>query len=154
MKKCPSCGLEGKFHKNKSRKDGLQNECQKCRKEQGQKWRLENKEYSKQRNKEYNQTLKGRWKSHKSGAKCRNLDNQLTFEQFDEITKQKCWYCSKYSKDKDFCGIDRTNANIGYVFKNCKPCCEKHNYMKQNLSEQEFYEACLEVVQNGNKQPC
>lgn len=74
-----------------------------------------------------------RYKNYKQGAKSRNLDFDLTKDEFDKITKQPCEYCGEYSGkflDIYFCGIDRIDSNQGYVKNNIVACCETCNRMK------------------------
>jgi len=40
------------------------------------------------------------------------------------------------------------NNNIGYIYENCKPCCEMCNFMKRNYSLKEFLEL-LKTIKNN-----
>jgi hypothetical protein len=93
--------------------------------------------------------------TYKGGAKKRNLKFELTKLQFAALTSQNCSYCNaepkelKNKKDsfvvRKMNGIDRVNSAIGYTFNNCTPCCKVCNYMKQELSEQEFFDHLLKI---------
>lgn len=113
-KRCPVCG-EFKniteFHHNQCAADGYTSTCKDCARH----------------------TLGRRYKNYKQGAKSRNLDFDLTKDEFDKITKQPCEYCGEYSGEFlgiCFCGIDRIDSNQGYVKNNVVACCETCNRMK------------------------
>jgi len=86
--------------------------------------------------------------AYKAGAVKRNLNFELTEEQFAELTKQNCVYCGSEPREvkkrpKDFVfrmmnGIDRVDPSIGYVLTNCLPCCKICNYMKLDMSQADF----------------
>lgn len=113
-KKCYFCNeLKeiAEFHHNKCTADGYTNMCKECSRH----------------------TVERRYKNYKQGAKSRDLDFNLSKEEFDEITKMPCKYCGEYSGvflGVYFCGIDRIDSNIGYVKDNVVPCCEICNRMK------------------------
>jgi hypothetical protein len=48
-------------------------------------------------------TLACRWKTFKATTKQRKILLEITKEQFDELTKQKCYYCDKFSNNKNHC---------------------------------------------------
>lgn len=93
---------------------------------------------------------------YKIGAKKRNLDFNLTKEQFKEINSKNCHYCkieplqskttgntkcSNEAKDYGnytYNGIDRKDNNLGYTLENSLPCCLICNRAKGNMSYQEF----------------
>jgi hypothetical protein len=83
-----------------------------------------------------------RYPQYRHNALRRNLEFNLTAEQFKSITEQKCYYCNGYSQDRDprFIGngIDRKNSNLGYVIENCVPCCVTCNFIKNNMDFNEF----------------
>lgn len=113
-KKCYYCGEFkdiSEFHHNKCTADGYTNMCKECSRH----------------------TLERRYKGYRQGAKIRNLDFNLTKEEFNEITKMPCNYCGEYSGvflGVHFCGIDRIDSNKGYIKDNVVPCCEMCNRMK------------------------
>jgi len=92
--------------------------------------------------------------SYKKGAKRRNLTFKISEEQFANITLQNCSYCNsepkEFKKKDSFAtrkmnGIDRVDSAIGYELTNCVPCCKVCNYMKQELSEKEFFNHLLKI---------
>ncbi len=79
------------------------------------------------------------------GAESRNIDFNLSFDDFCDIIVRPCHYCgdkdtnSKQQKGRGrsrpappffYTGIDRVDSNQGYVKENCVPCCAKCNRMK------------------------
>lgn len=135
FKKCIKC-LQAKhlyeYHKDSSRADGLHVYCKQCA--NGSRDKKLRKEYDFIRRHE----PKRRYVVYKGRAKKKQIVFLLTFKEFSNLTSLKCFYCHEYSKDKDFCGIDRIDSNLGYVLENCQPCCDVCNYMKQEMSHEEF----------------
>ena len=79
---------------------------------------------------------------YKYGAKNRNLEFQLSLEDFTKISTGSCIYCGRepFRKVKDFLvnGIDRIDSNIGYLKENCVPCCYPCNRIKGNMEADKF----------------
>lgn len=86
-----------------------------------------------------------------NGAKNRNLDFNLSLEEFKKIISGNCNYCGKepvlsgISKNYNKTGvpvknngIDRLDNKIGYTINNCVPCCKMCNFMKKNYIVSEF----------------
>ena len=101
--------------------------------------------------------------NYKNGAKNRNIAFELTKELFLELTKMNCRYCDLSPSsiiwnagDKNghseyiYNGLDRTNNKLGYILENVVPCCKYCNFMKSNLTEQEFL-AHIERIYNFSK---
>lgn len=81
----------------------------------------------------------------KSNAKLRGLEFSLTLEEFINLCSSSCYYCNciPKTKMKRSCnfyrnGIDRINNDIGYTLNNCVTCCVTCNYMKRNMSYNDF----------------
>lgn len=97
---------------------------------------------------------------YKSSAKTRDIDWNLTLEQFRKFTKQKCHYClaepsqvigpSKGANTGDYVhtGVDRKNSQRGYTTRNCVPCCTKCNYSKRDLSYKDFLDMVKRIYEN------
>lgn len=132
------------FHKNKCREDGLSDWCKECKNEYQRQYHQNNPEYQKQ----YEQSVNGRRVTYKAGAKERNLEFMLTLEQFEILTSQPCHYCGQYTKNKNFCGIDRVNNDAGYVLTNCVPCCTSCNEMKGKRTSKEFFNCIKRVYEH------
>lgn len=84
---------------------------------------------------------------YKRSARDRNLVFALTIDQFRSLITAKCFYCGAepIEKKSSNCaglfarhGIDRVDNNTGYVFGNCVPCCKTCNFMKNDMTREEF----------------
>lgn len=82
---------------------------------------------------------------YRRNAKARCLSWELTNEQVRELTTMDCFYCGKQPStvsDKGisqngqytYNGIDRLDNTVGYVYKNCVPCCQDCNRIKKDFS--------------------
>lgn len=96
---------------------------------------------------------------YKLRAKKENIDWDLTDDQCMEIFKRNCTYCgSKPSRERKrntsvfiYNGIDRVNNNKGYIFDNVVSCCMRCNYMKSNLTVDEFLGHIKKIWENLNE---
>jgi hypothetical protein len=61
-------------------------------------------------------------------------DNMISKDEFINITTKECYYCGREGPN----GIDRIDNEIGYQSDNCVPCCKHCNYVKGNLSNEDF----------------
>jgi hypothetical protein len=95
---------------------------------------------------------------YKGGAKIRNLNFLLSFDEFKSIITENCYYCgepphiynirgrsSKAAKNYNIVpiyhnGIDRIDSKQGYSIENCVPCCKNCNRVKSDLTYNEFIE--------------
>lgn len=83
---------------------------------------------------------------YRSGARNRGIDFHLTPEEVKEMIKLPCHYCGGFSANKrrhkkqteKLNGIDRKDSSVGYTKENCVPCCSVCNYLKNNLSYDDF----------------
>ncbi len=150
MKKCSQCKEEKpltEFHKRSCAMDGLEPRCKQCRAEYRKSHYDNNKDYYQ----EYSRGPQGRFSACKHGASRRNLEFELTLEQFTELTEQRCYYCNSFTKDKSHCGIDRMNNKIGYVLENCVPCCPDCNTWKSSGGVDEFVFRALGIANTIGK---
>lgn len=95
-------------------------------------------------------SLKSLLWSYKKSAIRRELDFELSLEQFRVITSGNCYYCGcspkKNFSRKDtisvtpypYNGIDRVDNSKGYVLGNVVSCCDVCNFMKRTLGYEEF----------------
>lgn len=92
--------------------------------------------------------LNNQFSQYKSGAETSNRLFNLNKATFNKLLLTKCHYCYKdpYRLIKDkfsnysllIGGIDRVDSDLGYIKDNCVPCCEKCNFMKNDMSLDEF----------------
>lgn len=79
---------------------------------------------------------------HKS-KRC-NIEFDLSFEKYKEISSQNCYYCDIPPSNKAYTkarngyyinnGIDRVNNSKGYVDGNMVPCCKQCNFNKADIT--------------------
>jgi len=94
------------------------------------KWRKENPE-------------KYRFSSCKGGAKARDLQWDLTFEQFMMFWRKPCFYCGS---EIETIGLDRIDNKKGYVLDNVVSCCLWCNNWKGIMSQDDFLSHCHKIV--------
>jgi len=106
---------------------------------------------------------------YRSGAKRKNRSFNLSKDQFKKITSQNCYYCgikpsNAYTAGQHlqnaiphptfiYNGIDRIDSSKGYEMDNIVPCCIICNQMKNDLSQEDFYNHLKKILswryQNG-----
>lgn len=96
-----------------------------------------------------------RYRFYQKRAESKGTILDFTEEEFNEFTKQPCFYCGGYSNSKkyedQFCGIDRVDSNKGYSKDNCVPCCHTCNVMKMGLDVYDFLDKVENIHQNLDK---
>lgn len=82
---------------------------------------------------------------YKYSAKIRNISWDLQFSDFVDLVSKSCYYCGQepilrnQNNYEIFAnGIDRIDSSKGYSVDNCVPCCSRCNYMKLDLSVNDF----------------
>jgi hypothetical protein len=88
--------------------------------------------------------------SYVCGSNKRGYKMELTEEQFTELIKKPCYYCTYYI-DKSTIGVDRYDNTKDYTIENCVPCCKWCNRMKLNQPTDEFLERCIKISKNIEK---
>lgn len=58
----------------------------------------------------------------------------ITQAEFKYLSESNCFYCGKEGPN----GIDRIDNKLGYSFSNCVPACKHCNYVKGDLSLEDF----------------
>ena len=115
-------------------------------------------------------SMKSRMNGYKNGAKKRNFEWSLSYNDFVRISTKQCHYCGlgpfkwdcmtnspSLKKDspnvnpKDyeiyFTGIDRFDSKLGYTIENSVPCCKNCNRAKSDLSFNDFKEHINKVYE-------
>lgn len=90
----------------------------------------------------YRKTSKGIYLGLKKGAKDRNLQFEIKFEEFLSITSNPCIYCNEIN----FVSLDRIDNKIGYIISNVSSCCSRCNYMKGTMTKKQFLDHCAKIV--------
>jgi hypothetical protein len=75
----------------------------------------------------------------KSCAKVSGRAFDLTIEDFAKLRAQSCYY-SGHALPTYGHGLDRIDSAKGYTLDNVRPCCTRCNAMKNNMTDEEFYE--------------
>lgn len=86
---------------------------------------------------------------YKKGAKTRGIAWLLSSDEFRAIATKPCVYCGCAPKAKwptndslngafIYSGADRVDNGGPYSEQNCVPCCKACNYMKRDMSKDEF----------------
>jgi hypothetical protein len=78
-------------------------------------------------------------------AKKRKLDVTISFEEYCEVVSHPCYYCGGNLPVTGH-GLDRINSQAGYVSGNIRPCCQQCNRAKSSMTENEFKEWILKVM--------
>lgn len=86
---------------------------------------------------------------YKIRAQKKNLEFQLTKEEFNNLLKQDCYICGVKSEDNSI-GIDRIDNDKGYTLDNCRPCCSICNYMKRDEPLDVFLEQVKKIAIHSN----
>ena len=58
----------------------------------------------------------------------------ITQSEFNTLSSSNCFYCDKIGPN----GIDRINNKVGYNLANCVSACKHCNYVKGDLSLEDF----------------
>lgn len=87
---------------------------------------------------------------YKSSAIKRDLEWNLSEEQFKKLIQGNCKYCNNTPSKKQTVsykdtfelinGIDRINSSKGYTIENCVSCCTRCNIMKSDMTLSDFKE--------------
>lgn len=94
----------------------------------------------------------------------RAIPFNLTFDQFNEIISQPCYYCgtepyvhtsmlkrANMQEPMLKCvGVDRKDSSKFYDLENCVPCCSRCNMMKQTYTAEDFLEHVRKIVEFQN----
>jgi hypothetical protein len=83
-------------------------------------------------------------------SKKRKILFSISPREFNTLIYQNCYICGKESNINHINGIDRFNNKIGYVFDNLRPCCHICNFMKKNLSYNDFFNHLLKIYNNNS----
>lgn len=131
---CVMCG-KGMDNLTKGIKEDLVQKCEACystmRKVEDNRKRERNYSVEKSLNPERH------FREYASGAAKRNIEFNITLDEFTACVTKPCYYCKAY-KETEVLGIDRVDSFKGYSKENILPACETCNSMKKQLSMKEF----------------
>lgn len=96
--------------------------------------------------------------TYKYNADKRDIDFNLTDEQFKSLIFNQCGYCGAPPSNKSknrygngdviYNGIDRINNDLGYKESNCITCCKNCNRAKYKMSHKEFIDWIKNIYNN------
>ena len=113
-------------------------------------WRENNPEKVADSNKSRLENIKIHYSNYIRCAGDKNLDFEISQEEFNTLVKEPCHYCN-IIQERGFNGVDRLDSNIGYVINNCVSCCKTCNYMKCSLSADVFLKRIEHILTYNNK---
>jgi len=105
-------------------------------------------------------SLKKLFLRYKGRAKARNYSFDLKYSQFKKLVFGECYYCGSKPETKIvsksgviafYNGIDRLNNEEGYTLLNCITCCGICNYMKRDMSIDEFIRHIEKILDKHGK---
>lgn len=113
--------------------------------DQAKNWRDNNPEKVKEGNEKKKQNINYHYKTYINVAKNKNLNFEISLEEFIELIKNPCFYCG-IIQDKGFNGIDKKVCSDGYILENVVSCCEMCNFMKGTLTPDVFYKKIEHIL--------
>lgn len=105
---------------------------------------------------------KDKFHDYQTKARKRGIEWNLDYDKFLYYTKQNCFYCGEgpsninkipekeWADDFVYNGLDRLDNSKGYEESNVLPCCKYCNYMKRELSYQDFMVRVTRINQRHN----
>ena len=118
--------------------------------ENAKQWRENNPEKNKENNKSRLENIKIHYSNYIRCAGDKNLDFEISQEEFNKIVNEPCHYCN-IIQERGFNGVDRLDSNTGYVIDNCVSCCKTCNYMKCSLSADVFLKRIEHILTYNKK---
>lgn len=108
-------------------------------------WRDKNPEKVKEIYKKKKNNIKLLLNTYKLSASAKNLEFDLTDEEFYELVKQNCYYCNEL-QEKGFNGIDRIDCTKSYTKDNSVSSCTICNFIKGSLDEKIFIKTIEHIL--------
>lgn len=88
----------------------------------------------------------------KRQAAKRGIEFRLSFEEYERITKEPCFYCGDPGSNRiGRNGIDRKQNEGVYELANSVSCCGMCNTMKRTYSLEVFLSKCHQIVENRKR---
>ncbi len=82
---------------------------------------------------------------YKNRASKKNLDFNLSHDEFDALKLHPCYLCGKPSNSQHLNGIDRIDNNKGYMVDNVKSCCFGCNHIKRNYILEDVFNKFMDI---------
>jgi hypothetical protein len=132
---CLGCGIT-MLESTEGFRNDIVKRCKECYiklRETEEKREREERDY----NKERKANITKHYDEYVRGAMKKNLQFNLTAEQFITLVNSHCYYCDEYDEARVI-GIDRVDSECGYLIDNVVPCCAICNRMKSDLEKGDF----------------
>jgi hypothetical protein len=107
------------------------------------------------------------YRANRRNARNRHHGFYLTFDEYNNIISQPCYYCGDEPKEATkelivkrgdthqptirYNGVDRIDPLGDYTIDNCVPCCSICNYMKHVLTKDAFFEQIKKIYNHSIK---
>lgn len=172
LRKCTSCGIsknEGHFYRYRKDK-GLMRKCKECcsisyaqrHAEMSEELREKNREYyhenkervnknrKQRRNSDWSSKIKHLLRNAEQRAKTKGWDFDLCFDFVLAKLQEQCGNCYYSGRalsltGKEAISLDRKDPSKGYTKDNVNLVCLSVNYMKRDISHENFINLCHEV---------
>lgn len=137
------------FTRDSSKSSGFRPRCKSCikkdydsKKEHYVNKRREYVKNNKEKLREQQLSLPWRYRDYTYSAKSRNIEFDLTMDEFSKSKGKPCFYCGDILNDYKW---DRVNNDLGYSVGNVVPCCTSCNMMKMTLLKDQFIMQCKKI---------
>jgi hypothetical protein len=84
---------------------------------------------------------------YRARAERKQLEFNITHEKYNELTHSSCYLCRKEASESHLNGMDRYDNCQGYNEDNVLPCCSECNYMKGEITLDDFIEHCIQIYE-------
>jgi hypothetical protein len=88
-------------------------------------------------------TVENMFSKRRASAKQHNHIWDITLNQFTYLLSKGCFITNCVDR---VTGLDRIDCSIGYIFSNVRPSCKRHNVMRNDMPDGEFYKKAKEVT--------
>lgn len=98
------------------------------------------------------------YSTYKKSAKQRDIEFNLSFDEFLNIIVKPCIYCGDFLSNKlskpsmngyfEYTGIDRYENSIGYTKDNSVPCCRVCNRVKTDMDIDTLFNHLIKMISN------
>lgn len=137
MKTCKTCNEDKELELFYKRSDNgkYASECRQCKSESKKIW------YEKHKSSPH-----VRYQGLLSQANQRNIETNLTKNEYYSILDTSCHYCKNDISNDTGCGLDRIDNSIGYQLGNVLPCCSACNIGRNNNFTVEEWKIMIEAL--------
>jgi hypothetical protein len=95
------------------------------------------------------------YRAYLQGALRRKCKFTLSVQEVFNLVCKPCYYCGReglnHTLGFDYNGIDKIDANEGYVINNVVPCCKDCNVMKRKMLIHDFLQQVERISEYGKK---